>query len=568
MVKDIYDPLDRYKDFYKEEFHKNTKKVFDHLSMLASVDIEANRSLCAKINKLRNQVIDIENMCGWLGWGMFFCCLLIVGAVLSYFYFDDFWVRYVNFNKLYFLLIAAVLLIPLFVFWNKRKKLKEEGTAMDKKMKVKIEEAYAQMSGLNALFGEDIPMKLIRKTVPKLEFDPFFTRGRLTELVNDFGFRDLSGELISLLSAKSGTINGNPFVVARFKYMKMGTKLYEGYRTISWVETVRGSDGKSHLVTRSETLRASVNKPCPYYTQATFVIYGNEAAPNLKFERYPSNLLSGFMMKRRQNQKKKELKEFSQNLNDEYNYTMMSNEEFEMLFETKYRNDETEYRLLFTPLAQEQMLKLIKDETDSFGDQFVFMKEEKVNYISADKLEGLPLNVGNKDFADYDYDRCKENFFKLNEMIFQTLYFAMAPILAIPLYQQYRTQKTIYADNDSRSSSWEWECLLNGVGEEGHNRLKHVNCVTDHIIKAIKKKDVTKEKTEIEAVSCGFSGRDMVDTVRVWGGDGRCHNVDVHWVEYSPVEQRTNLSVEDLVLDSMEDEFLPFQQPHACRLLF
>ena len=294
-----------------------------------------------------------------------------------------------------------------------------------------------------------------------------------------------------------------------------------------------------------------------------------DAAPNLKFERNPSNLLSGFMQKRRQNMKRKELKEFSQNLNDEYNYTMMSNEEFEMLFETKFRNNETEYRLLFTPLAQEQMLKLIKDETDSFGDKFVFMKDKKINYISADQLEAVSLDVGQNDFADYDFQRCREKFFSINESIFKTLYFAMAPILSIPLYQQHRTQKTIYGSDDSRSSSWEWECLLNGVSEEYVRRLKHVGCVTDHIVKAKKKKDVSDGMTEIEAVSCGFSGADRCDTVRVWGGDGCVHRVDVPWVEYSPVTQSSQLMVEDLKMEtSDDDEFLPFRQTHACRLLF
>ena len=86
---------------------------------------------------------------------------------------------------------------------------------------------------------------------------------------------------------------------------------------------------------------------------------------------------------------------------------------------------------------------------------------------------------------------------------------------------------------------------------------------------AKKKKDVSDGMTEIEAVSCGFSGADRCDTVRVWGGDGCVHRVDVPWVEYSPVTQSSQLMVEDLKMEtSDDDEFLPFRQTHACRLLF
>jgi hypothetical protein len=567
-MKDVYEPLERYKNYFKQEFKKNTQAVFDHLCSLASVDTEANRALCAKIYKLQEEESDSRNKGDRFLYASIGCFL--IGALFLFFYFSEYrppeWKMY---SPTLPVGLTAVLVCLIIYFIYKWKDWSKRADRVREKMQVKIDEAYQQMSSLNALFGEDIPMKLIRKTVPKLEFDPFFTRGRLSELVNDFGFRDLSGELISLLSAKSGTINGNPFVIARFKYMKMGTKVYEGYRTITWTEYSYGPDGKRCPVTRSERLTATVSKPYPYYTEATFVIYGNDAAPNLKFERNPSNLLSGFMHKRRQNRKRKELKEFSQNLNDEYNYTMMGNEEFEMLFETKYRNDETEYRLLFTPLAQEQMLKLIKDETDSFGDKFVFMKDKKINYVSADQLEAISLDVGQLDFADYDFERCREKFLSINESIFKTLYFAMAPILSIPLYQQHRTQKTIYGSDDSRSSSWEWECLLNGVDEESGRRLKHVGCVTDHIVKAKKKKDVSDGMTEIEAVSCGFAGADRCDTVRVWGSDGNMHRVDVPWVEYSPVTQSSQLMVEDLKMEtSEEDEFLPFRQTHACRLHF
>ena len=38
-----------------------------------------------------------------------------------------------------------------------------------------------------------------------------------------------------------------------------------------------------------------------------------------------------------------------------------------------------EFRLLFTPVAQMQMLALMKDNEVGYGDDFTFLKDHKVN---------------------------------------------------------------------------------------------------------------------------------------------------------------------------------------------
>ena len=68
-----------------------------------------------------------------------------------------------------------------------------------------------------------------------------------------------------------------------------GTKTYEGTLTITWQERVSLGQGKTSVVTRTQTLVAHVTKPCPYFGKDTYIVYGNKAAPRLSFTRYDSD---------------------------------------------------------------------------------------------------------------------------------------------------------------------------------------------------------------------------------------------------------------------------------------
>lgn len=93
----------------------------------------------------------------------------------------------------------------------------------------------------------------------------------------------------STLYVKSGEINGNPFFISDNLYHKMGTKDYTGSIVITWTETTRDSKGNLVTRTRSQTLTATITKPCPYYSTMPFLVYGNEAAPDLIFSRDDSD---------------------------------------------------------------------------------------------------------------------------------------------------------------------------------------------------------------------------------------------------------------------------------------
>lgn len=52
MEDTVYDPLERYKSVYRDEFLKNAQAAFESLSDKACIDKEANRQLCGEIAQL------------------------------------------------------------------------------------------------------------------------------------------------------------------------------------------------------------------------------------------------------------------------------------------------------------------------------------------------------------------------------------------------------------------------------------------------------------------------------------------------------------------------------------
>lgn len=132
-----------------------------------------------------------------------------------------------------------------------------------------------------------------------------------------------------------------------------------------------------------ETLKASVEKPKPCFDFYTQLTYGNEAAPNLSFSRECSHadkmsekkqkqfVKSGIKMPRRTEQRARKKGE---------EFTRMGNDEFEALFRAYDWNNELQFRLLFTPLAQENILALMLTP-EPYGDDFYFTKKEMLNFI-------------------------------------------------------------------------------------------------------------------------------------------------------------------------------------------
>ena len=100
------------------------------------------------------------------------------------------------------------------------------------------------------------------------------------------------------------------------------------------------------------------------------------------------------------------------------NYTVLANSEFEVLFGATNRNHEVQFRLLFTPLAQRELLEIMKDKEIGYGDDFDFVKHKKINRVYPEHLHKFEFDVMPPYYWGYDIDSIKEKF-----LVYTTDYF-------------------------------------------------------------------------------------------------------------------------------------------------
>lgn len=536
MVEDIYDPLDEYVNTFAPRFRQVAKDTFAQLSKEAGVDINANRQTCKQLYKAQS---DLKSVKSKLCWTIFLCVVMwggaIGGGIAIYNMYD-------SFESWEIVLIAiGIATALLLLFWKIQpliKRLKSERNGLIEKTTKLEKEAWQQMAPLNRLYDWDILTRMMTQTVPKLEFDSYFTTQRLADLQEVYGWDGTFNQERSVIYSHSGLINGNPFVLCRTRKMEMGTKTYYGHKTIYWTTRERGSDGKMHTVRHSETLTASVTAPYPGYYEKTRLLYGNTAAPDLKFYRKQSGLANceGSLSYRWQRRK---LRKKSRDLTNN-DFAMMTNEEFEVAFDTSNRNSNQQYALLFTPLAQANMLKLLKDNSASYGDDFDFEKNCMINTILPDHIQSIDLDMNPHQYQNFDYDKAEKDFYDINAQYFRAIYFCFAPLLCVPMYQQIRSQENIYGrDMQRHSAFWEHEALANFWGQD---HFKHPQCVTDCILKT-KKEQTSGDSSSVTVYAYGYRVEQRISYITKWGGDGRTHKVPVYWDEYLPVTGKRRMDI-------------------------
>lgn len=528
MQKDIYDPLKEYVNVYRDKFKEVAEKTFAELAAEAQVDVGKNRETCRRIYSEENSLSKVMTSIRWQKvWRVLLWLCVAVGFIVGFTMYDV--LDYVDLLIVGFVIFGALGL--LFTDINpKIKEMKSERDKLTAKVDKLKKEAWQQMAPLNNLYDWDVLTRMMTKTVPRLEFDPYFTTQRLADLKATYGWSDSFNAGRSVVYSHSGLINGNPFVICRTRKMEMGTKTYYGEKTIHWTTEETDSDGKTRTVHHSETLVASVTAPYPEYFEKTRLIYGNTAAPDLIFYRKQSGLADSegslkFKMKRHSLRKK------SRDLSNA-DFAMMTNEEFEVAFDTSNRNNNQQYALLFTPLAQESMMNLLKDDKVGFGDDFDFGKQRMINVIFSNHMQSLNLDMNPQQYKGFDYDKAEADFYAINSRYFRAIYFCFAPLLCVPMYQQIRPQEDIYGRNmQQHSSFWEHEALANFWGQ---GRFKHPSCVTNCILKTEQLQTIGDNST-IKVNAYGYRTEQHLEYVSKWGGDGNLHHVPVYWDEYLPV---------------------------------
>lgn len=534
----INEPLSYYRGELRDAHAERVAAHFEELVKASGVDAEENARTIAELEELEGQHSKNKSQKNW--WVFLRVVLWVIAIVTTFAAFSA-----GGWNLLWLFLAAGLVLIDLAQVSSKVSSLKSENEALTRQIEVLTDESWDQMEPLNSLFRWNLSKDLASQTFPDLQFDDHFSEATLYDMVATYGLDGSFNQGRSVLRTQSGSLNRNPFVFYRFLQHWIGSRSYQGSLVIYWSETVRNAQGQSQTVQRSQTLHASVTKAFPEFAEGAAVILGHEAAPNLSFSRAPSNL-SGVddtkfnawrkssALRSIEKQAKRELKTGSGQL------TTMSNKEFETLFKALDRDHEIEFRLLFTPLAQQEMVALLNDKEVGHGDDFVFMKRGRTNYVEPAHLSNIDLDPNPTIFHTNDLQESRRYFNSFNVEFFRSLYFGMAPFLAIPLYTESRRLPVASEiEHGDLPNSWEVEVMANALGEEN---LSHPQSITRNLLTA----EVTKAEAggAIASInSLGYQGFDRVDFVPVLGGDGNWHQVPVPWVEYISVERNSKVFV-------------------------
>lgn len=534
MTDYIYDPLTEYINVFRDRFKKVTEDTFEELVSEAKIDIDANRKTCRQFEQTQKDIANVKRKITCIKVFCIFLWVIVVSittiALLSLVQ-PRIWITII----IMVIPVLTVLLLLMKVHPFLRK-LKETHDDLSGQAQALNTQAWEQMQPLNRLYDWDVLTRMITKTVPGLEFDPYFTAQRLADLKVTYDWDDSFSTERSVIFSHSGLINGNPFVICRTRKMEMGSKIYTGSKTIHWTTQEKDKNGKWHTVSHSQTLIASYEAPYPEYPEKVRLIYGNTAASNLVFNRKQSGLAGKertSLYKRKMNFLRKKARDLVG-----ADYAMLTNEEFETCFDTSNRNNNVEFAVLFTPVAQESMLNLLKDHEAGYGDDFDFDKNNMINTIEANHMQELSLDMNPCNYQNFDFDKAKHEFYELNSQYFRAIYFCLAPILCIPVYQHIRPQQDIYGHDMKRQSAfWEHEALANFWGQQ---YFMDPSCVTQCILKTSITSMEDSNKT-ITVFAHGFRVEKRIAYFDVKGNDGQYHSVPVQWDEYLPVTGTGNI---------------------------
>ncbi len=509
----IYNPLEEFEIKYKNVHLENANRFFEKLVQQSGVDIEQNRKTVKQYNELKENLSKLKKK---LNWRRFFRVLMCI----------------------------TILLIPVVVLkmTPKIKELRSQIEEADKRADQLLKDAKGQMLPLNKLFTDRDALSLIESTIPLITFDKCLSVKQEADMKINYDFCEYDEYEQSTLDALAGNYNGNPFLFENKVIHTMGTETYHGYKTIRWTETYRDSDGRMKTRSRSQTLHAEVTKPKPFYNTRVILNYCAQGGPDLSFSRDATHLEQKSekeIEKYVKRGEKKLKKKTDKAIKGDGDFMSMSNSDFEVLFDALDRTNEVQFRTLFTPLAQTNMVDLILSKV-GYGDDFAFVKTNRTNRIISNHSQGRAINLMPVNYISYSYDIIKENFIGKNMEFFKAVYFDFAPLLAIPMYQErpVHSLKPI-PDYSQIYSLKECEALANAVDYE---HVVHPDTKTQAILKStfVASKDNIDE-TCISAYSYDIEKR--VDIVSVRGDDGYYHDVPVEWDEYLPLEAHNNFFI-------------------------
>ena len=538
MYEQLLEPLKYYNETGKAQHEENTTEYYEALFNRSGVNAEENRRT---VKEYRDELARIKKLNKSIGWLRALLIFLIVIAVVGVVTTVFLWYAGIP-------MIAISLLLIFLVVRPKIKALKAKLEEHEKKARELRALAESQVAPLNALFTECDTIRIIEKTMPGLEFERRFTERQHKFLLDKHDFLDLNNSESTMLNTLSGKLFGNPFVFCERLMHRIVDKIYHGSLVISWTETYRDSKGNLRTRRRTQTLHASVKKPFPEYKRHNFLAYGSQAAPDLSFEREPTDVekMNEKQIDRYVRKGAKKLRKKGEKATKKGgNFQEMANTEFDVIFGATNRDQEVQFRLMYTPLAQRNTLALMKDK-ENFGDDFRFIKNKRFNIIDSEHAQKWSLDTSASNYYSYDIDEIRKNFIGFNKNYFKSVFFDFAPLISVPAYLE-EPCASLEEPEETRCeyTAYEHEALANALGAR---RFAHEASKTPAILKTFGLGKINGEDN-VTVNARSYDTIPRVDLIPVLGGDGMFHPVPVPWVEYIPLEKTTSMLVSDKKTD-------------------
>lgn len=555
----LLEPLKYYKTEVAKNFLDKLTDNFENLLRKSGIDIEANKKSVSDYNEISKVKVKNEKKLKWaerfyILFFYIFIFLIIyeIGIIRTI-------KNLYDLNKniqdpiLRALLIgigAVVLGILNFKYIRgKKKQLNKSIKEIETELILKKEECYSQVNPLLSLFESNTANKIVTEIIPTLVLDKNFKIERYADLVENFEMPTKLQNNFSTKDIISGEILGNPFIIIKSLCNRVIDQKYTGSLTVSWEETYRDSNGERKTRTVSQTLHASIIKPKQIFEDKIDLIYGNDAAEHLHFSREPKFIheFSEKKLAKYVKKSEKELKKKTENaIKTGQTFLEMGNSEFDVLFGALNRDNEVEFRVLFTPIAQRNILEVLKDK--DFGDDFAFRKINKLNNVS--NQNDWILNIDKSYYEDFSYEIIKEKYYDINKRYLNNFYRLFLPILAIPVYHQHKAQKYIYQEKYNYNyNPYTSEAAANLLGAE---LFSHEESNTPSILKT-KTLRVEGDADLIEVISQSYKAVERTEYVPMRAGDGRVYNVPVNWIDYVPLAAKGRMELKKL--DIEENEF-------------
>lgn len=548
----LLEPVSFYKNTLKQRVHDAACAFFDSIVKKAAINVDENRDTVNKYDNASQRLSDAKKRLNKInilkGFTIFFVIAFLLAGIglIVYGSLEDELGLGLGVG-IPSILVGIALIIVICLVINKKQK---ERRAIVERISKECEQLYGlactQMSPLFQYYDYSTAYEIFDEAVDIINFDKFFDKAKLRYLIEKCDYVVDEDESHSTLYVKSGEILGNPFILKKTKFQVMQNKQYTGSRTVVYTQTYTDSEGHTRTRTVTETLYAHVYKPAPVYGNYTDLIYGNQAAPDLSFSRTPTSHDANMKDKERDKFLRKKAADLQKMAEDSLKkgryFTPLANTEFEVFFNGLDRDNEQQYRLLFTPLAQKNYKELFQTD-QGYGDDFEFIKKRRTNYISSAHAQSKQLIIEPTDFLSHSHDIAKDLFVDYVNEFFRSLYFDFVPLLSIPLYQQLKTTEYIYETAiESNNTMYEAEMVSNRFDED---TFKNPLSITETILKShFVEKNGESDKVVVRAHS--FAGEDRVDIVPVMARNGVLYDVAVPWIEYIPIHQDNVVQVKKM----------------------